>query len=393
MNSSGYNNQETHDFLDLVIVLAKKWRLIAIITLAVMVLTATYSLFIPNVYTAKTMIVPKDDNGSDLMGAMMSQIGGLANIAGGGVVGTKGDLYVTVLNSESIKDLVIERYNLKSIYKEKFRSKIYAKLDGSLDVSIGKKDGVISINFTNENPKLAADIANGYVTALGEVTSKLNMDGAGIQRSFFEDRLKRAKGDLAVAEEALKNFQNKNKAVNVPDQAKVTLDAIAELRGQLLAQQTQQAVLRQKFTEQSAEVKSANASINNLKQQISRLEGSTSAGVVPGFGAMPQLGQEYVRLMRDYKTQETLAELLTKQHEIMKINEANNFVPFQVIQFAKVPDLKSGPKRALIVLMMGVAAFFSIVIFVALSHILGTLSVTTHEKLKEIKEHLCRMRS
>ena len=351
--------------LDLLLVLAKNWKMIVGVPFVVAVITAICTLFIPNIYTAKAMILPTDDNNSGMMSAMMAQMGGLAALAGGGLGGaTKLDLYITMLNSETIKDPIIDRFKLMELYKSKFRADAYARLAASSDINAGKKDGVITVAVHNKDPKLAAAMANAYVEELGKLAAKLSMNGAGANRIFLEERLQKAKADLAAAEDSLKSFQIKNKAVAVTDQAKATLEGVAQLRSQLAGQEVLLATMQQQFTNESQEIKTARATIAILRGQIAQLEGSSSDGSMPGVGAMPQLGQVYMRLMREFKIQETLVELLTKQYEMTKLNEVKDMAPFQVLQLAKVPEVKTQPKRGVVVIMAALASCFLVVLVV-----------------------------
>ncbi|WP_246044787.1 GumC family protein [Geomonas ferrireducens] len=377
------------NLLKLLIVLAKHWKMIVVVPLIVVVITAIATLFIPNMYTAKAMILPVEDNSGGMMSAMMAQMGGLAALAGGGLGGTtKTDQYVTMMNSEVIQDPIIDRFKLMDLYKAKFRAKAYSALRASTDIRAGKKDGIITIAVSNERPKLAADIANAYVEELGKLTAKLAMTGAGANRLFLEERLAKARSDLTVAEDALKTFQTRNKAVAIPDQAKATLEGVAVLRAQLAAQEVQLGTMRQQLTNESQEVKAAKATIANLRRQISQLEGSKSEGSLPGVGAMPQLGQEYIRLMREFKVQETLVELLTKQYEMTKLNEAKDVAPFQLLQSAKVPEVKSKPRRGLIVIVAACMTGLFMVIFAFLLECKGQLSHEDRKLLDELKKYL-----
>lgn len=348
---SSNDDPDDISLIDLLSVLVKQWKMIILVPFVVAVITAIYSMTLHNIYTAKAMIVPGEDSSGGMMSAMMGQLGGLAGLAGGLGGATKADLYVTMMNSEAIEDPIIDRLKLMEVYKAKFRTSAYNALDASSTINVGKKDGVITIAVDNEDPKMAAAIANAYVEELGKLTTKMNMAGAGNSRVFLEERLNKAKVELAAAEETLKSFQIRNKAVAVTDQAKATLEGVALLRAQLIAQEVQLATLRQQFTDNSHEVKSTKATIANLRGQVAKLEGGGSGGSMPGVGVMPQLGQEYMRLMREFKIQETLVELLTKQYEMTKLNEAKDVVPFQVLQQAKVPELKSKPKRSIMVII------------------------------------------
>lgn len=379
---------EEINLLDLLLILAKNWKMIVGVPFLVSVITAIITLFMPNIYTAKAMILPGDDNSGGMMSAMMAQMGGLAGLAGGLGGATKADLYATMLKSETLKDSLIDRFKLMELYKAEYRASAYAVMDGNVGVSIGKKDGVITIAVSDNDPKLAAAIANAHVEELGKLAAKLNMSGAGMNRAFLEERLAKANADLAAAEDALKSFQTKNKAVAVTDQAKATLEGVAQLRAQLITQEVQMATLRQQFTDESRELKSIKATIANLRGQIAQLEGSNSAGSMPGVGAMPQLGQEYLRLMREFKIQETLVELLTKQYEMTKLNESKDVVPFQVLQPAKVPELKSKPKRSLIVIMAAFASGFLMVIVAFVREFSANINDEDRKRWQELKKTL-----
>jgi uncharacterized protein involved in exopolysaccharide biosynthesis len=354
------------NLLDLLLVLAKHWKMIIGVPFVVAVITAIITLCMPNIYTAQTMILPGDDDNGGMMGAMMSQMGGLAGLAGVAGLGgaTKADLYVTMLKSETIKDPIIDRFKLMEVYDAEFRASAYSALDGIAVIGTGKKDGVITIAVDDKDPKRAAEMANAYVDELSKLVARLNMTGAGNNRVFLEKRIAEARADLINAEDALKNFQAKNKAISVTDQAKATIEGVAQLRAQLAMQEVQLATLQRQFTDSSQEVKTAKATIANLRVQIARLEGEGGgrSSSIPSVGSVPQLGQEYMRLMREFKIQEAVLEMLTKQYEFSKLSEVKDVSPFKVLQKAKAPERKSKPKRSLMVIMAAFASGFLMVL-------------------------------
>lgn len=341
--------------LDYLTIIFKHRRMIFRITFAATIITAIFTLFLPNIYTAKTLILPaQQDRG--LMSAMLSQLGGFASLAGG--VGTTiggpttADLYASMLNSEAVKDPIIDRFRLMQIYNDKYRTDAYKDLDKRVVVSSGKKDGIITITVDDTDPKRAAAMANAYVEELGHLTLRLDAAGAGQNRSFLEERLAKAKADLSKAEENLKTFQAKNKAIDVSAQAEATIKGVADLRAQLAVQEVQLATYRRQFTDSSQEVKNLITSVSNLRAQIAKLEGVGDGSAIPTVGSIPNIGQEYVRLLREFKIQESLVDILTKQYEMAMISEAKDVTPFQVIQRAKVPERKSKPKRLKIVVVV-----------------------------------------
>ncbi|WP_246545490.1 GumC family protein [Pelotalea chapellei] len=353
--------------LDYLEVIAKRWKMIAAITIGAAVITAIITLFMPNIYTAKAMIIPSDDDKGG-MGALMAQLGGLAGLAGGAVgAKTTGDLYVTMLKSETLKDPIIDRFKLLDVYEAKYRTDVYKVLDKNAAIALGKKDGVITIAVDDKDPKRAADMANAYVSELGKLASGLNMTGAGNNRAFLEKRIAEARADLSKAEDGLKAFQTKNKAISVTDQAQATIAGVAQLRAQLALKEVELGTFQRQFTDTSQEVKTTKATVASLRSQIAGLEGKGGASSsIPNVGNMPQLGQEYLRLMREFKIQEAVLEMLTKQYEVAKISEVKEVAPFQVLQKAKVPERRSKPvrKKILMIVLVGALAISCVTVLV-----------------------------
>lgn len=370
------------NLLDGLLVLVKHWKMIGGVSFLVAVVTILYTLSLPNIYTAKTLIVPGGED-KGMMGAMMAQMGGLIGLSGGDLGGAStAELYITMLKSEVIRDKIIDRFKLLDVYDTKLRSDIYSELEGKAFFSVGKKDGVLIIAVDDKNPKQAAAIANGYAEELGKLAAGLSMTIAARNRTFLEGRLTAAKADLVQAENAIKAFQSKYKAINVTEQAKASIEGVAGLRAQLAAQEIQLATLQRQFTDNSQEVKTARATISNIKVQIARLEGSGGSDAIPSVGSVPHLGQEYVRLMREFRVQESLVELLTKQYEINKLSEEKDVSPFQVIQKAKAPEIKSKPKRGLMVIMTTFASAFLMLLIAFIRESCTRMSDRNRKKLQ-----------
>ncbi len=385
------DDQDEINLLDLLLVLAKRWKMIIGIPFVVAVITAIITLFMPNIYTAKTMIIPSDDSSGGMGAALMAQLGGLASIAGGSLGGkTTSDLYVTMLKSETIKDPIIDKFKLMDRYKAKIRTDVYNALNGASIISLGKKDGVITVSFTDKDPKFSAEMANAFVDELGKLAARLNMSGAANNRKFYEKQIAETKADLSKAEEALKEFQTKHKTISVTEQAKATIEGVAQLRAQLALKEVELGTMQRQFTDNSQEVKSAKAAVSHLRGQIASLEGraGSSSSSIPNLGAVPQLGQEYLRLMREFKIQEAVLEMLTKQYELAQVSEGKDTAPFQILEKAKVPERKSKPKRSMIVIMSAFATGFLMVLVAFLQEFSEKISPEDRQRWEQIRGFL-----
>lgn len=356
-------NPDTINLLDYIEVIAKRWRMIVKVTVVAFVLSIVISLLMPNIYSSTAMILPPQQD-SGMMGMMSALTGGMASLAGDLLgKGTPADLYVGILNSRAVADTIIDRFKLMEVYDQDFRLDAYKELDKKVDIAAGKKDGIISITVEDKDPKRAADMANAFVEELGNLSVKLNITGAGQNKSYLEARLAKTKVDLGRAEEALKLFQSKNKVPDVTEQAKATIQNVSELKAQLAVQEVQLDGMRRRFTDSAQEVVALKTSINSLRAQIAQAEGNTRGSSIPSVGSIPELGQEYVRLMREFKVQEAIFELLTKQYEMAKLSEAKDVSTMQIIQKATVSDKKAKPKRSLIVLVTTFSSGFAALIF------------------------------
>ena len=344
-----------HDYFH---VIAKRSRLILFSTLTAAILAVIASFFLTNIYSATAKILPPQQE-SGLLSSIMGQLGGLASVAGDVVgKGNKADMYVELLKSETVMDPIIDRFQLMKLYKQKYRQFTRKMLEDRSTITAGKKSGIISITIDDKDPKRAADIANAYVEELDKLLKSINTTGAGQNRQFLENRLAGARADLARAEEALKTFQAKNKSFNVTEQAKASIEGIAKLKAELAIQEVRLAGLQRRFSDTSQEVKSVKTATASLRSQIARLEESEGRSAIPSVGSFPEIGKDYVRLMREFKTQETLVELLTKQYEMAKFSEASTVPAVQVVQVAKAPDFKSKPSKRKLVVQMVLSALF-----------------------------------
>jgi tyrosine-protein kinase Etk/Wzc len=366
-------------------VVSSRSKCIIFTTLLAALITAVITLFLPNIYTAKSMILPPQED-RNMANALMAQFGGLIGMAGGAAGSpTAGELYVTMLNSETVKDPIIDRFKLMDAFGVKYRDDAYRALGNATSVSLGRKDGVISVAVSSNYPKRAAEIANAYVEELGKLTTALNVTGASKNRAYLEPRLAEAKAALVKAEEALRTFQSKHKSFEVPQQAEATIRGVAEMKAALVMKEVELSTALRTMTESNQEVKNLRTAIANLRSQIVNYESGEGGGAMPALGAVPQLGQESVRLMREFKIQEAMVELLTKQYEMTKLNEAKNFSTFQVLQIAKTPEKKSKPQRLKIVLLATITTFLFMLFYVFVQDYWERLTEEERSQWREIK--------
>lgn len=389
-NPHSLGSEDEINLLELLRVLAINKMLIIKFCLFALILSICCSFALKNIYTATARVLPpQKDSGIGGLSALLSQAGGLAGMAAGGMgMGSAStDLYIGILKSRSVTDAVIKKLNLQKEFKAKTIDDTRKKLGRVVKFKAGK-DGIISIDADSKDSKKAALLANTFVEELSRRSVQLNLSKAGTERIFLEKRLEVVKLDLRNAENEMKAFQEKYKTVKADSQATAAIEGLAGIKAQIASKEVQLASLRSSMTDESNEVKIAMATLNGLKNQLSRMSGGGGMDFIPTMGNVPSLGLEYLRKLREFKIQEAIFEQLTKQFEMAKINEAKDSSTLQVLDEAVEPQRKSKPLRALIIVLSVATAFIVSIFYVFTIEYLARLSPEDSATLDEIKSNL-----
>jgi tyrosine-protein kinase Etk/Wzc len=350
---------ERSRLLGLFIILAKrKFPIIGFTTAAAMI-SLVVSLLLPVYYTGNVKLLPPQQSQS-MATAMLGQLSPLLGASAGKDLGLRNpnDLYVAMLRSRSVADNLIERFELMSRYHSGLPEDTRKRLDSLTEIVAGK-DGVISISVDDRDPRRAAEIANAYVEELEKLTKTLAVTDAGKQRLFFEQEVKTAGNDLANAELALKQTQEKTGMFQLDNQSKVMLQAYADLRAQVANKEVQVQSMRSFANPENPDLKRAQQELAALRVQVARYEQGQNGRPSEDLALekVPSAALEYVQKLRDVKYRESLLELLTKQYEIARIDEAKDSAIVQVMDKAVSPGRKSWPHRGSIVVLSTLLAF------------------------------------
>lgn len=123
--------EEEINLLELLSVLVRRRSLIIWMTLVTALASVAYSLCLPNIYTATAKILPPQKEGGGSAAALLSQLGGGGMMAGLAGLGGTSDLYVGILKSRSVADVVIARLNLAQELKTDNPDKLRKKIGGA----------------------------------------------------------------------------------------------------------------------------------------------------------------------------------------------------------------------------------------------------------------------
>lgn len=354
--------------LDVIIILAERKRTIFRITVIFAVLAIIVSLVLPKRYTASVVLLPPQQNSSLSASALSSQLGniggGIAALAGGSLgLKNPNDMYVGMLKSRTVEDAMVEHFDLMREYRAKYPSDARKDFEGHVTIDGSGKDNLIHISIEDRDPNRAAELANGYIDQYRKLSEHLAITEASQRRLFFEQQLEQAKDKLADAEEALKETEQKTGLIQLDSQARALIESAVQLRAQIAAKEVQIQSLRTYATAENSELVQAQHELEGLHAQLDKLGGSANidAGLMVPKGQVPAAGLEYVRKLRDVKYHEAVFEILARQFELAKLDEAKQGAVVQVVDAAIPPDRRSFPKRALIVIgATAVGLFFGV---------------------------------
>src|ERR1700682_5586915 len=350
------------------------------ITGAALVLSTLIAFLIPKRFESTARLMPPNDMSSGMAllsavtggrsGSGSSSGGGLAGGLGGGLGSVAGDLlgmkssgalFVGILQSRTVQDDLINKFDLRKLYRDRLVEDAREDLGKKTDITEDRKSGIISIQVTDKNPQRAAAMAQEYVEELKRLLTQVNTSSAHRERVFLEDRLIQVKQDLESAEKGFSEFASKNTALDIQSQGKAMIEAGAALEGQLIGAQTELQSMRQIYSDGNIRVRTTQARVNELQRQLEKLSGkfdsvTTSNGqadqmIYPSIRKLPLLGVNYADLYRNTKIQEAIFETLPQGYELAKVEEAKETPNVKVIDPPNVPEKKSFPPRPLIIIL------------------------------------------
>jgi uncharacterized protein involved in exopolysaccharide biosynthesis len=351
--------------LDLMIALAEQRSIILLVTSAFAILGIIVSLVLPKVYTATAIILPPQQN-SSMGSALASQLGGMAALAGGGLAGgglglkNPNDMYISMFKSRTVEEAMVKRFGLMQEYGARHLSDAGKAFEGHAHLDGSGKDGLIRISVDDRDPLRAAELANGYVDEFRNLSQHLAITEASQRRLFFERELELAKTKLGDAEEAMKETEQRTGAFQVDGQARALIESAVTLRAQMTAKEVQIQGMRTYATGENAQLVQAQQELDTMRAQLAKLGGSeesASIGLVVPKGRIPEVGLEYARKLRDVKYGEAILDIMARQFEVAKLDEAKQGSLIQVVDSAVPPDRRSSPRRGLIAILATIFGF------------------------------------
>jgi tyrosine-protein kinase Etk/Wzc len=372
------------DLIEILAILSMAKRRIAAFTVGAMILGTILSILLKPTFTATAVILAPQPPQS--ASSMLSQLGSLASLTTDIPVKTPADLYVGLLGSRTVADDIIAKFHLEEVYQTKTAGETRTALQSHTRI-LATIDGLIRILVDDHSAQRASNVANAYVDELYAMNSHLAITEAVQRRTFFERELADEKTALTAAEEDLKQTSEKTGVIQLNGQTESVIRSIARLHAQIASKEVSIQALRMSATDQNPDVLRAQEEVTALRGQLSQLEkdprNAHSGSPEIAGGRIPTVSLEYARKFREVRYHETLVQLLSKQYEAARIDEARAAPLVQVLDRAIPPDTKTGPPRMILTLGFGALGLFL--------GCIASLAAQSFRKLEQLPEYAVKL--
>lgn len=359
------------------------WRkFISVVTIIFTVLGIILAFVLPKEYEGVASVLPSQKSSLLSMVGMSGAGSSVSNLAkqfaplvGGSETSIgNGFNYLAILNSCDAMERVTNEFDLKKVYSigDSSMEKTIKELRENTDFEIDKY-GEVVVKVLDESPVRAAAMANAFVSILNEVNGNLSSEDARNLRIVIEDRYLKNVIDLEAGEDSLKDFQERFGAFSLPEQARATVSAGAEVESQIILNQVKVSALEKQMSDSSPEVQLLNDQIQALRQQMNNLNTGKNMrspgdfGVFVPFKEVPEKTMQYLDLYRNVEIQQKLMELIYPMYEQAKLEEARETPTVLVLDRAVPPERKARPLRIVIIFssfMLGLVMSCLFVVFV-----------------------------
>jgi capsule polysaccharide export protein KpsE/RkpR len=399
--------EDTISLLDLLSVIAKRRRFIFFSTVIAAILIVLFSLYtlkvpaaapynpLPNQYTPEVKVRLLESQGSSLSSALQSStLGALAGLAGISASGgaANADLAQALLKGNTLADDVakhfdfIKRYHITKDPRVSTR-RIFEK---SLSTKYDSSTGILTITYTDINKKFATQVLSYTLDALQQRFNTLSSERVDAQKQYLQARLAQLQIDLKKAQDKLINYMVKHGIIDIASQAQAQVTQIAKLSSEIQSREIQLQTMKKYGRSETdpavVQLKNDIQIEQNLINELKRGSNTFSINNIPQ-DQIPRVSATYLNLKDNLTLQETIYMTLRQQYETAKLEADASAKTFQVIERAEIPELKSGPSRGKISIIVTITVFF---LAVCISFVMEYFDRVKHDpvesaKLNEIK--------
>jgi capsule polysaccharide export protein KpsE/RkpR len=338
-----------------------------------------YVLLAPNWYQSTLSVVPAKSAHSNPLGALAGGIDLAASVGvdlPGSALTADVDRLAAVLESTSVTDAVIKKFNLLERYDSKYMEQARKDLWSHCSTKILTRATIVQLVCEDKDPAFVKAMLDFFAEHGNEVFHRVGISQAGEEVRFLEGRVADELQKTDEVARRLRDFEEKYKIVDLDAQSKAVVSALASLRGQAISKQLELDYVKSFSARDEATSAQLQQQLAIMDSRFRSLDGTlptdaapepeqktsarkSSADLFPAAMAVPKLRYEFEQLYRDRRFHESSLLLLMQRLELAKASEARDTSAFQVLDAPTVPTHKSRPHGTLAVLfglLVGLAA-------------------------------------
>lgn len=358
------SKNNTIDFFDILIVLARHKKFLITTVFGITIIALVVSLVWPKKYLSTSEVIQNRESIGNLGGLLQnfSSIGSGQNKVGGETI-------LVVLNSEHLKERLIEEFDLEEVYGKTIKEELFLELNEVITIEEVREGGFgfnpivsVKISVEDKEPARAQKMNSFILNELERRMEVLNQESTSRNLSIIEQRFETNLVQLQEAEQELNDFQNRYGILETSSQLEALISNLAEVKTSIIREEIELEIMRDRLDDRSNEIQRKRQQIQALESSYNELvrKSEDVESVSDAFYSlydMPDLLLRYGRLLREVEVQNNIYELLLPQLEQQRLFLANKYSGLQIIDEADLPTYKSKPKRLYIVLA---GFFFSI---------------------------------
>lgn len=353
-------------FIDYINILFR-WRTFIIrLVAAAGVFMVVYSLIMPKTFRSNAVIIPlQQESPSGTFEALSGQILGF----GLGVRPTEIYLLKAIIESRNLRAKIIHRFNLLEVYETTSMDEVLLIVADHITVTL-TEDNTLNIAFDHQTGwfafgasrvRSAQNFVQVVASAIIEEMDRINREAQGLEarnyREFIEERRATIQQELMALEDSMAQFQTTHEVTLVDAQLRATYEAAAVLEAEVLKEELAVAIAKAKLGVGSPIAKNLDAQVRAARETFRQKFGGRGEerGYLLGYDRdLPYLLKRYLRLQRDITIGSELFAFITTKYEESRLREAQDIPTINILDYPKVPDKRTAPRRTFMVITTGV---------------------------------------
>lgn len=372
-------DDDTVSLLDLIGVLARRWKLIFFATFFAGVGVVLFSLYtlrlppdspnnpLPNVYKPEALILLQNSSSSGGIGSMLAStdlgaLAGLAGISAGGGGEASAALAQELLRQNEIVDTIVDEFELLKVFADSEAPNTAARrsIREALETEFDASSGIMTVSLTHIDPVFATEVLQRMVELLEFRFKALTRSDAQAKADAYRRQIATLEDDLQQARRNLIAFQQRYGIIDPETQATSAVESLAALKSQLYSLELEREALLDYQDPDSPQVVRKQREIDGLKELINELESgfSTFSGETIPLNQFGALQVQYLDLRRELTLKESLYTSFQSELLAAEVEAQDTSRIFQLIQPPEVPEVKDSPSRGMISIIVTITAFF-----------------------------------